>query len=80
MALGDALLFSNQLPEAERAEVERDVRNLLPEEPRLVAALLRQVDGDVRVAVDPVLEVQRRLPVPGDHVELHRTEAKRRLV
>ena len=59
------------------AEVDPDVRELLAEEPSLLAALLRQGHGHREVPVDPVFEVQGRLAVTGQHVELHDSQARR---
>ena len=50
------------------AELDRDVRQLLTQQARLVAALLREHDRDRRIPVDPILEIERRLAVAGDHV------------
>jgi hypothetical protein len=51
------------------------VPELLPEQRGLLAALVREGDRHVRIAVDAVLEVESRLRVAGDDVELHRPQA-----
>ena len=53
------------------AGVERDVRHLLPEAPRLLLAAVGQRDLPCRVAVDATLHVQDGLPVPGEDEEAH---------
>ena len=59
------------------ADVDPDVRELLAQEPSLLAALLRQGHGHREVPVDPVFQVQGRLAVTGQHVELHDSQARR---
>jgi trigger factor len=59
------------------AEVELHLRQLFPQEPRLRAALLGQGDRNRGIAVDPVLEVEGRFPVTGQHVQLHGAQAIR---
>jgi hypothetical protein len=48
------------------AELERNARDLEPEAARLLDSLLGERDLDARVAVDAVLEIQRRVRVPRD--------------
>ncbi len=57
------------------AGVEANVGDLLAQQPRLVSSLLREGDGNRWVAVDPVLGVQGRFPMPGEHVKLHEPQA-----
>src|SRR5919202_2918239 len=56
------------------AQVERQVGQLLPQEPRLVAPLLSQRDRHRGIPVHALLEVERRLPVPRDHEQPHVAE------
>jgi len=59
------------------AEVDPDVRELPAEEPSLLAAILCQGHGQQEVPVDPVFQVQARLAVTSQHVELHASQARR---
>ena len=62
------------------ADVETNVGYLLAEQLRLRSSLLREGDRNSWVSVDPVLGVQGRFPMPGEHVELHGPQAISRLV
>ena len=65
---------------AVQAELQRDVRDLFPQQARLVTALFRQAHPDAGIAVDAILVVQRRLAVARDHVELHGAQVSSRLL
>ena len=53
------------------ADIERELRHLLPEPARLLPPALGERDRHQRVAVHAPLDVERRLAVPGEDEEPH---------